>query len=76
LHWIGTDLCDPTTYDGLTDISSFVKDFELALDVFLKATLARWWDADKEGMEDWSQCRSLIQARFGTEVEYVAHRYT
>jgi hypothetical protein len=29
LHWIGTKLCDPPRYDGLTDISLFVKEFEL-----------------------------------------------
>jgi hypothetical protein len=63
LHWIGTKLCDPPKYDGLTDISYFVKVLELqipkqqillALDVVLKATPARWWDSHKEGIEDWS----------------------
>jgi hypothetical protein len=57
------ELCDPPKYDGLTDINSFVKTFELhiheqqrllALDVVLKATLARWWAGHREGMEDWS----------------------
>jgi hypothetical protein len=63
LHYIGEELCNPTRYDGLTDITSFVKEFELqvpkkkrilALDVVLKYTLARWWTTHKEGMEDWS----------------------
>jgi hypothetical protein len=62
LCWIGTLLFDPPKYDGLTDISSFVKVFELqiqkqqrlmALDVVLKATPARWWVAHKEAIEDW-----------------------
>jgi hypothetical protein len=63
LRWIGTKLCDPPKYDGLNDIKYFVKVFKLqvpkqkillALDVFLKATPARWWAAHKEGMKDWS----------------------
>jgi hypothetical protein len=29
LWWIGTKLCDPPRYDGLTDISLFIKEFEL-----------------------------------------------
>jgi hypothetical protein len=61
LRWIGTKLCDPPKYDGLNDISSFEKAFELqeleqqrllALDVVLKATPARWWDAHQKGMDD------------------------
>jgi hypothetical protein len=44
----------------------------LALDVVLKATPARWWAAHKEGIEDWQECRRLMQVRFGTEVEYIA----
>jgi len=56
LCWIGTKLCDPPKYDGLTDISSFVKVFELqipehqlllALDVVLKDTPTIWWDSHK-----------------------------
>jgi hypothetical protein len=60
LRWIGKNLCDPPMYDGLNYISLFVKEFELqvpekkrllALDVFLRATPARWWDAHREGMK-------------------------
>jgi hypothetical protein len=51
LRWIRTKLCDPPRYDGLNDISLFLKEFELhvpeqkrflALDVVLKVTPARW----------------------------------
>jgi hypothetical protein len=61
LHWIGTKLCDPPKYDGLNNIEYFIHVSELkipkkyrllALDVVLKATLAKWWVAHKEGMED------------------------
>jgi hypothetical protein len=74
------ELCDPPKYDGLNDISSFVKALELkipkqlrllALDVVLKATPAIWWASHKEGIEDWSQCKILLQVRFGTKVDYV-----
>jgi hypothetical protein len=84
LHWIGTKLCDPPMYDGLTNISLFVKAFELhvpkqqrllALDVVLKATPARWWAAHKEGMEDWLQCQRLMNVRLGIELENNAQKY-
>jgi hypothetical protein len=67
-------------YDGLTDISLFINEFELrvpeqqrllALDVVLKATPTRWWVAHREGMKDWSHCKRLMQLRFGTEVENI-----
>jgi hypothetical protein len=71
-------------YDGLTDISMFLKAFEsqvpkqqrmLALDVVLKATLATWWDAHREGIKYWPQCSKLMQLRFGTEEEDIAQMY-
>jgi hypothetical protein len=48
-------------YDGLTNISMFINTFELevleqqgmlTLDLLLKATPAKWWDAHKEGIKD------------------------
>jgi hypothetical protein len=85
LHWIGTKLCDIPKYDGLTDISLFVKEFELhvleqkrmlSIDVVLKVTPTRWWVAHREEIKDWSQCNRLMQIRFGTEEENIAHKYT
>jgi hypothetical protein len=85
LHWIGKELCDPPRYEGLNDIRSFIKVFEsylpehqrlLALDVVLKATPARWWVAHKKGMEEWLECRRLIQVRFDTKLEIIAKNYT
>jgi hypothetical protein len=85
LCWIGIELCDPPKYDGLNNLSSFVKDFEfqipvqqrlLALDFVLKATPTRWCATHNEGIEDWKHCRRLMQVRFGTEVEYTGHKYT
>jgi hypothetical protein len=52
LHWIGTKVCDPLKYDGIIDVYPFFKEFVLkildqqrliALDLMMKATLARWW---------------------------------
>jgi hypothetical protein len=68
----------------LTDIISFVKDLELdihekhrllSLDVVLKATPGKWWDSYKEGIEDLSKCKILVQVRFGTEFVYTVQKY-
>ena len=84
LRWIGTDLCDPPKYDGLTDINYFVKVFELqipeqqrvlVLDVVLKVTPTRYWASHKEGIEDWKQCKILMQVRFGAKVDYIVQKY-
>jgi len=48
----------------------------LALDVFPKVTPTRWWVAHREGIKDWSQCRGLLQVRFGIEEEKIAQNYT
>jgi hypothetical protein len=29
LRWIGTEVCDPPRYDGLTDVAYFIREFEL-----------------------------------------------
>jgi hypothetical protein len=82
--WIGIDIYNPPKYDGLTDISMFVKTFELqvleqkrllALDVVLKATPSRWWDAHIEGMIDWLQCNRLMKIRFDTKGENIVQKY-
>jgi hypothetical protein len=47
----------------------------LALDVILKETPARWWDAHRKEMKDWAQCSRLMQIRFGPEEEEIAQKY-
>jgi hypothetical protein len=37
----------------------------LALDISLKDTPTRWWDAHKETIKDWYQCKRLLRIRFG-----------
>jgi hypothetical protein len=85
LRWIGTEVCDPPRYDRLTDVASFIREFELqisyqqrllALDVTLKVTPTRWWVVHKDGIRDWQQCRRLLQVRFGTENEDTMQKYT
>jgi hypothetical protein len=39
----------------------------LSLDITLKETLARWWDAHKETIKDWYQCKQLLRIRFDAD---------
>jgi hypothetical protein len=48
----------------------------LALYGVLKATPTKWWDAHKEGMKDWPQCRRPMQIRFSIEEENIVQKYT
>jgi hypothetical protein len=41
----------------------------------MKATPVRWWDADKEGMKDRSQCQRIMNVRFGIELENIVKKY-
>jgi hypothetical protein len=52
VHWIGTEVSNLPTFDGLNHLETFLAEFEkivpvqqrmLALDEALKATPARWW---------------------------------
>ena len=57
LRWVGTEVCDLPTYEGLPYLDTFLIEFEykvlepqhlLAMDVVLKATLAKWWIVHKQ----------------------------
>jgi len=85
LCWIGTKICKLPHYDGLTDATTFFFKFQdivveqqrlLALDVSLKETYARWWVAHKISIQDWSQCKRLMQIRFGKTSKFIADKYT
>jgi hypothetical protein len=78
------EVCDPPKYD-LTTIEYFIKEFELqipdqqillALDVMLKVTSARWWPVHKDKIEDWQQCKRLLQVIFRAGKEYIVWKYT
>lgn len=67
-------LCDLPLFDGLSDVEFFFMEFEglvmepqrlLALYVALRATPARWWAAHKVSMQNWIQCKRLMQIKFG-----------
>jgi hypothetical protein len=47
----------------------------LALDVILKATPARLWDAHIKGMKDWEHFHRLMQIHYGHGQEEIAHKY-
>ena len=59
LRWVGTEVCDLPTYEGLPNLESFLTNFEekvsepqrlLSLDVALKDTIARWWVSHKQSI--------------------------
>jgi len=63
ISWIGSEVCELPHYDGLTDIATFLVEFEnvvveqqrlLALDVALRTTPMRLWATHKTSIQDWS----------------------
>jgi hypothetical protein len=53
VHWIGIEVSNLPTFDGLSHLETFLLEFEeivpvqhrfLALDEALKATPTRWWE--------------------------------
>jgi hypothetical protein len=76
VRWVGTQIREPPSFHGLNDLEEFLTKYEeevlenqrlLALDISLKPTLARWWGAHKETIQDRYQCKRLLHIRFGTE---------
>jgi len=47
----------------------------LALYVALRATPARWWPTHKFSIQNWIQCKRLMQIRFGEANKYVLGQY-
>ena len=56
VRWVGVEASDPPTYEGLSNLASFLIEFEVkvtesqrlsALDFVLKATPAKWWGTHK-----------------------------
>ena len=65
LRWVGSKVCDFPIYEGFLNLTTFLEESEvkvldaqrfLSLDVALKATPIRWWDAHKQSMSEWPQC--------------------
>ena len=42
----------------------------------LKATPTRWWGTHKKSIYEWTQCRRLLDIRFGEEINYIGRKYT
>ena len=62
IRWIGIEIKNTLIFDGLSDINEFLKKYEQdvltdqrieAIDLVLKATPARWWQAHKDHITSW-----------------------
>jgi hypothetical protein len=78
VRWIGIEVRNMPTFDGLNHLETFLSYFEeivpvqqrlLALDEALKATPARWWGTHKKNIMDWMQCHTLMEMHFSEQVE-------
>jgi hypothetical protein len=74
VHWIGTEVSNLPTFDGLTFLAEFEKSVPvqqrmLALDEALKATPARWWGSHKKNIAEWTQRRTLLTVHFSDQAE-------
>lgn len=67
-------LCNLPSYDGLGDVNTFLNNYEeqvlenqrlSALDIALKATVARWWNAHKKNIGGWKECQRMMGIRYG-----------
>ena len=74
LHYISTEVRDLPTYDGLSEVDTFLDEFERevpekqqfqALDWVLRATPARWWGMHKSSLDDWRKCWRMMTTCFG-----------
>ena len=66
LRWIGTEIKDIPSFDGLADVKEFLQQFEQeipheqrmeAIDFAVRATPARWWHAHKEHIASWDDLK-------------------
>jgi len=85
LCWIGTEVCELPLFDGLGDVEILFLEFKglivepqilLALDVALRDTPAIWWVAHKVSIQNWIQCKRLMQIRFCETNGYVSGYYS
>ena len=65
LCWIGSEVSTVPTFDGLSDIQLFLKQYEEqiplekrleVLDIALRATPTRWWAAHISTISSWPNC--------------------
>ena len=84
LRWIGSEVSTVPTFDGLCDTQLFLNQYEEqiplekrleVLDIALRATPARWWDAHKNTISSWPACQRLMGIRFGSNTGGMLRRY-
>jgi len=60
-----SEVCSLPSYDDIGVVSNFFNDYEehamesqrfSALDISLKSTLCRWWNAHKTNIGGWKEC--------------------
>jgi hypothetical protein len=85
VHWIGREVSNMPTFDGLNHLETFLLEFEesvpvqqrlLALDEALKETPTRWWGTHKKNIAKWVQCHTLMTVHFLDQVEGCEIQYT
>ena len=85
LWWIGTEIKDIPSFDGLGDVKDFLQQFEqeipheqrmAAIDLVVRATPARWWHAHKENIASWDDFKRLMVIRFSNDNERFEQKYT
>jgi hypothetical protein len=76
VHWIGTEVSNLPTFDGLNHLETFLLEFEkivrvkqqlMALDEALKPTLVIWWGTHKKNIIEWMHCHTLMTVRFSEQ---------
>lgn len=72
-------------YDRLTDVDLFLDEFEReapeenqfqALELALRATLARWWGMHKESFAGWKEYKRMMRSRFGYANTRMTEKYS
>jgi hypothetical protein len=78
VRWIGTEVSNLLTFDGLNHLETLLSEFEeilpvqqrpLALDEDLKSIPVRWWGTHKNNIVEWMQCRTLMIVHFLEQTE-------
>jgi hypothetical protein len=73
VRWIGIEVSNIPTFDGLNHLETFLAEFErivpvqqrmLALDEALKETPTRWWGTHNKNITEWVKCCTLLTILF------------
>ena len=84
LRCVSTKVRYLPTYDGLSEVDTFLDKFERevlerqrfqALNWVLRATLVRWWGTHKGSFDDWHECRRMMCTWFGKRRVRLTDKY-